>query len=274
MRRQALTLILASLLIVAGVVSVASAAGKRPGPARGMPVYLALGDSWPAGGGASAPSEGYVPQLNTKLRRRFDCRRHASRSRRGCKHLQLVNLAQGGATTPSMIETQLPAAVALLTERNRDRNRRNDVKVVTLHIGGNDVVFPILGACSVAIDANCVAAFRAAMDAYRSDLGVALTSLRAAAGTKARIVIGTYDNTFVPPCPLSTALGELIGEGSATVGDGFRDVIYDVAERHGVEVADVGGRLGPADLVGDCLHPNDSGHDKVTRAFVEVLTDG
>lgn len=76
-----------------------------------------------------------------------------------CKRLKLVNLAQGGATTPSLIEAQLPAAIALLEKRNGDHRRRNDVKLVTLHIGGNDVAAPIPPSCSVQIDAACVAVF-------------------------------------------------------------------------------------------------------------------
>ena len=44
---------------------------------------------------------------------------------------------------------------------------------------------------------------------------------------------------------------------------------------YGVEVAEVFGDLGPQDWVGgnDCLHPDDSGYEKVAAAFVEVLAD-
>jgi hypothetical protein len=53
----------------------------------------------------------------------------------------------GGATTVSLIADQLPEATELLRSRNADRNPRNDVEVVTLHIGGNDVTGPIIDAC-------------------------------------------------------------------------------------------------------------------------------
>jgi hypothetical protein len=41
----------------------------------------------------------------------------------------------------------------------------------------------------------------------------------------------------------------------------------------GARVAEVFGDLAPEDWVGgsDCLHPDDSGYDKVTSAFLEAL---
>jgi hypothetical protein len=47
----------------------------------------------------------------------------------------------------------------------------------------------------------------------------------------------------------------------------------EVASRYDVQVAEVFGDLAPEDWVGgtDCLHPDDSGYDKVTGAFLEVL---
>jgi hypothetical protein len=46
-----------------------------------------------------------------------------------------------------------------------------------------------------------------------------------------------------------------------------------VAHRYGARVAEVVGRFGPGDRVGDCRHPSDSGYDKVTQAFLEVLPE-
>ena len=44
-----------------------------------------------------------------------------------------------------------------------------------------------------------------------------------------------------------------------------------VARRYRAQVAEVVGSFGPDDRVGDCRHPNDSGYDKVTQAFLDVL---
>ena len=267
-RVRCLVTVLGAALLIGAVGVSPAAAGSRGGSADRHPLYVALGDSWAAGVGASSPSEGYVPQLHAALRRGLYCR---GWRRRGCRRLELVNLAQGGATTPSLIESQLPAAVALLERRNGDHNRRNDVKVVTLHIGGNDVVPPILAACSVQIDATCVEVFTNAMAEYRRNLRTTLGSLRAAAGHRTRIVIGTYDDMLVPPCPVSPPPGDPIQEGSADLEPGLYDVMRQVARRYRAQVAEVVGSFGPDDRVGDCRHPNDSGYNKVTKAFLDVL---
>jgi lysophospholipase L1-like esterase len=267
-RRRCLVTLVGVVLVIAGPGGGSAAGHARGDSGDQHPLYIAMGDSWAAGFGASAPSEGYVPQLHAALRHTLHC---APWRRHGCKHLELVNLAQGGATTPSLNATQLPAAVELLESRNGDRSRRNDVKVVTLHIGGNDVVGPILGGCPGAIDPACVSAFGAAMAQYRRDLDATFAALRAAAGRRTRLVIGTYDQMFVPPCPLSAPINDFFLEGGPPVGDGADDVMRQVAHRHRGKVAEVVGRFGAGDRVGDCLHPSDSGYDKVTQAFLEVL---
>jgi hypothetical protein len=146
--------------------------------------------------------------------------------------------------------------------------------VVTLHIGGNDVIGPILGGCPGEVDPACVSAFTAAMAQYRRDLDATFDALRDAAGHGTRLVIGTYDVMFVPPCPLSAPINDFIPEGGPPVGPGLHDVMRQVARRHHAAVAEVVGRFGPGDRVGDCLHPSDAGYDEVTQAFLEALRMG
>ena len=47
----------------------------------------------------------------------------------------------------------------------------------------------------------------------------------------------------------------------------------EVAAHFDVEIADSFHKLAPQDWVGgqDCLHPDDSGYDKVAQAFADVL---
>jgi hypothetical protein len=75
-----------SLLLVCGAVGASPAAAERPDTVPGLPVQLALGDSWAAGVGAAVPSEGgYVPRLHAALRERYDCLPAASdQARDGC----------------------------------------------------------------------------------------------------------------------------------------------------------------------------------------------
>jgi lysophospholipase L1-like esterase len=162
-------------------------------------------------------------------------------------------------------------------DRNGDRNPRNDVEVITLHVGGNDVTGPIIAACLGGLTAGCVATIQAELTAYRADLERLLSALRSAAGSDTAIVIGTYDNPIATctlgAVPGAVQLGALTLEGGGPIPDGLHDVMRQVAAEHDVLVASVYGELVPADWVGgnDCLHPRDSGYAKVVAAFLETL---
>jgi lysophospholipase L1-like esterase len=270
MRVRSVT-VLAVLTLVATAVTPAFATPATP---RGLPVQLSLGDSW--GSGVGAPDgEGYVDQLHDLLRDRLDCLPARSpNARRGCDRLQLANLSVGGATTTSLIATQLPAATELLRSRNADRNPRNDVEVVTLHIGGNDVTAPIIQACATPPidDAACDATIRGSFAAYAGNLDHILGQLREAAGPATPIVLGTYDNP-IPTCALSSPTNDVLG---VQVLQQLHELMGTVAARYDVLVADVLGELGPEDWVGgnDCLHPVASGYEKVAQTFVETLRLG
>jgi lysophospholipase L1-like esterase len=279
MQRCMRSITLVSMLLLIGVATASPAVAAKRGTVPGLPVQLSLGDSWAFGFGAAVPSEGgYVGRLHEALQERYDCLPAAAKHpHHGCKQLQLVNLAVGGATTPSLIAGQLPAATTLLEMRNGDRNPRNDVEVVTLHIGGNDVTGPIIAACIGGPTPSCLETIAAELAAYRIDLDTPLSRLRAAAGDETRIVIGTYDNP-IPTCDLAAVpsaiqTAALALEGGPGVPQGLHDIMRDVAADYGVEVAEVYGDLGPQDWVGgqDCLHPDDSGYAKVAEAFLEVL---
>jgi lysophospholipase L1-like esterase len=272
MKHLARIAVLAMTLLAVAVAAAPASAAK--------PVQLALGDSWAFGFGAQVPSEGgYVPRLHTALQEQFDCSPSDNpKPHQGCKQLELVSLAVGGATTPTLIANQLPAAVELLEARNSDRNPRNNVEVVTVHIGGNDVTNPIAAACLGGFSAACQQVIATEFAAYRADLDVALSALREAAGPDTRIVIGTYDNPF-PTCvlggvPGANQLAAIVLDGGPGLPVGLHDIMSDVAADYGVEVADVFGDLVPQDWVGgsDCLHPVDSGYQKVADAFLGVLT--
>ena len=239
----------AATLILAMLATAAPASAANP-------VQLAVGDSWAFGFGAAVPSEGgYVPRLHGALKAGFDCSPSPNpKPGQGCKKLELISLAVGGATTPTLIQNQLPAATALLRAGNGDHNPRNNVEVVTVHIGGNDVTGPIIAACiNNPGSPSCIQVVQSELGAYRADLDVALSALRAAAGPDARIVIGTYDNPiaqcFLGEVPGATALGAIVLEGAPpTIPAGLHDIMREVAADHGVEVAEIYGDLAPAGL--------------------------
>jgi hypothetical protein len=295
--RRSIVSLISMVVLAVGTASASPAAAEAPDSAPEQPVQLSLGDSWPAGAGAS-PGGGYVPRLYEALKQDFDCSPAVSEEAvDGCKHLQLVNLAMGGATTQSLIDRQLPDAESLLASRNDDRNPANDVEVITLHIGGNDAFGPIIGACvdyllTRTLTPGCVNGINTVMSSYRGRLATALSALRDAAGPDTRIVIGTYDNPlphcqlrlpgpivfplgYAPAVELAALALEAEG-GGAQVEAGLHDVMREVAGQNDidVEVAAIFGELtSPTDWVGgfDCLHPDDSGYAKVASVFIGAL---
>lgn len=280
--RLVVALVLAALATTFFAVPVVAGPDLVPG----LPVYLALGDSWAWGQGADDPAtEGYVPQLADALREDLDCLpARSADAADGCKHLQLLNLARPataelpGVDAQAVITEQLPVAVPLIEMRNQDKSRRNDVEVVTLHVGGNDVFQPIADACLAGFSEACVVTIVTEMAFFEGELEVVVGQLRAAAGDDTPIVLGTYDNP-VPYCflgqiPGASDLGAVVVEGTPDGAlDGINDVVRRVAADYDAEVAEVFGTFTAEDFVGglDCRHPTASGHDIVTEAFLGAL---
>lgn len=252
----------------------------------GLPMYIALGDSWAFGQGAENPSaDGYVAQLRQAIRTEFDCLpAESDEAADGCKHLQLLNLARPatdtlpGVTTPIVASEQLPVALMALESRNRDSNPRNDVELITLQVGGNDAFEPIVTACLQGFSPVCQTVFENVMGTYAVQLNSVVGQLRAAAGPETPIVLGTYDNT-VPYCYLGAfqgakELGDLMLEGSADGQiPGLHDVVRLTAANYGAVVAEVFGQIDPGNFVGgsDCLHITTGGHTQVAQAFRTAL---
>ena len=94
--------------------------GSRPSVRAGSLHYVALGDSAAQGVGATAVSRGYVPRVAEKLQ-----------SATG-REVLVTNLSVSGATSDDVVRDQLPQLAAL--EFAPD--------LVTLDIGGNDVIYP------------------------------------------------------------------------------------------------------------------------------------
>lgn len=238
----------------------------------GAPIYLALGDSLAVGVGASEPAMfGYVPLLHETIK---DDRRCGETDNESCPELVLVNLAEGGATTTSLRDTQLPAALALIGERNNDDIPTNDVSVITITIGGNDAFNALAPVCADGLTPICGQVVQQTLASIDVNLTETLVHLRAAAGPDTTIVTMTYFNSLLD-CDLQAAVenADLILEGLPGISPGLNGIIREAAARADVSVAETFGRLGPDDLVGgeDCLHANDSGYLKIAEAFASVL---
>lgn len=276
--KKLIGMLAASLLITGLIAAPAMAEDTEPA----LPIYLALGDSWAAGEGATdRATEGYVPQLFAALQKDLDCLpANSDNAADGCSHLSLINLGRSGdpehpgVTAPIVAAEQLPTALPLLRDRNQDANPRNNVEVITLHVGGNDVTGPAIAACIGGFTQSCAITLITEMADLEADLRNVVGQLREAAGPDAVIVLGTYDSP-VPYCylggiPGADQLGVVVLEGTPDGSiDGIHDVVRRVAAEYDAEVAEVFGQLGDGDFVGgsDCLHPTSAGYDHVTDAF-------
>lgn len=218
--------------------------------------YLALGDSFAAGVGASGKSNGYVPLFFSFLE---DSR---------AESLSLRNLTVDGETTASMIaEGQLGMALAELRFRNQDSNTKNDVFVLTIDIGGNDILDlaeegqPCAPPASTT-DAACTSAVTRTLEAMSQNLAAILRSLRVAAGPDVRILVLDHFNPYSgtgkplekPGDLVLPLLNKEISDVAATPGIDA-DVVQTFAafEGKGAELTNVNGPEGD-------LHPNEDGY--------------
>lgn len=276
--KKLLALLGVSALMTALVAAPAAGSITEPG----LPVYLSMGDSWTAGEGSTNPAvDGFVPQLRVGLQDYLNCLPAASdNAANGCKHLNLVNLGRSatdelpGVTTPALIAEQLPVAIPMLENRNHDDNPRNNVEVITIQVGGNDVFGSVIPACLEGLSDFCLYTLQTELGDLAVDYDAAVSATRTAAGPDAQIVLGTYGNS-APYCYLaalegSEQLGALLLEGGFGI-DGINDIVRSVAGTYHAEVSEVYTILGAGDFDFDCLHLTDQGYDKVTAAYLAVI---
>jgi lysophospholipase L1-like esterase len=257
--------LLALLILLAALPTHSRAATADTGP-----LYLALGDSIAVGDGASDPqATAYVPLVHEALRERLPCP-----GENPCSDLELRNLARGYATTDSLRDTQLPAALELIERRNGDTDPGNDVVAITIDIGGFDAMSRLFQVCLQGVSASCVAAVEDTLAAVDENLAHTLGELRDAAGEETRIAVMTYYNALVA-CTLQDAAGiaRMVLEGRPGLTPGLNAVIREAAADVDARVAETFDLIDDHDLVGgiDCLHPNDAGHAKIAEAFIDAL---
>ena len=303
-------MVLIAALLAGG--SPASAHQPGSGLVPGLPVYVALGDSIANGQQSAAvvpgdywatvagwQANGYVALFGKYLVQELDCvPGRGPATGPGCRQLQVLNLARSavpdvvepptgrpGVTTQIVIDEQLPVAVPLLRSRNHDKNPRNDVPVVTLTVGGNDVFGPIIAACVTAnppSPTGCSSAIGTAFAGFAANYTKILAQLRLAAGPDAELITMTYYNPL-PYCalganPAAGPFGDWVLEQVVTqpgVAPGFNGLIETISAQYGAKVADTFGALGTGDFVGgsDCLHPDTDGHAKIATAFQTAFAD-
>lgn len=273
------------VLTVAFVAAVPTAGAMAEEPP-GLPVQLELGDSWTYGEGAPVPAEdGYAGVVYESNLTALDCiPARADEAADGCRQLQRIIMARPGTaenpgvTTDLLISQQLDPATAEIMARNNDSNPRNDVEVILISVGGNDVSAPILQACLGGLDPTCLGVINERIGHVDDNLDVIFGALRQAAGPETKIATITYDNAIancdLAQIPGATELADLVLEGYSPLGiTGLNDVIRENATAHGLSVGDTFGRLDVAQWVGgqDCLHPNGAGHAEVGQIVTAAI---
>jgi lysophospholipase L1-like esterase len=275
-----LAVVAAALVLTIG--GAAPAIGRTDAPGRfDSPVYLALGDSVAAGVGAEPHVTGYPEQAGALLAHGYNPAANKA-TPNAAVEFETTNIAAGGVTTATMAG-QLKAALDLIGDRQHDRDPFNNVEVVSVTIGGNDIFNAAVNSCILAATAACQPTIDAVLAAVRTNLTSILGQLTAAAGRGTEVVITTYYNP-IGSCflaqlnPAAPQIAGVVLEGGhvpglLTLQDGLNDVIRAAAAATGAQVADLYGELGPAQFVGgsDCLHPNLSGHTTIAGIVYDTL---
>jgi len=240
------------------------------------PVYIALGDSQAFGVGTPREDKlGYGSVLHRSLRT-VDCQ---DGPQEVCPHVEFVNMSVPGAKSSDLIANQLQPAVDLIIQRNNDADPSNDVVLVTVTIGGNDLFDPVLAACSGGPSETCAETIVDIFGSLATNLGIILGTLRTVAPNTQR-VISTYDNPFgacflAPLAPLADIVLEGGSLGDANLEPGYNDIIRSVATATESDVADMFGKLAEDDWVGgeDCLHPDIRGYRTMAEIFLGEISD-
>ncbi|HZP27071.1 MAG TPA: SGNH/GDSL hydrolase family protein [Dehalococcoidia bacterium] len=250
------------------LLASASACGSSEEHGRGL--YIALGDSISFGRGADDPSsDAFVPRVHRYLGSGF----------------LLLNIAHSGDTSAQIRNNgQLDRALTEIRTRNGDSDPDNDVRYITLTVGGNDLLqlffnLVLTGRCTALTDAlnraDCRDPLVAAIAAMRENVGVILSSLRQA-GPSVKIIMVTLYDPLANALPSGVDLAEMALEGRANTpfADGANDVLRQAAAANGVLIAEVHTSFfGRADdlIAADHIHPNNEGHKLIADAVIDAI---
>lgn len=269
-------LFLISAVAVAGLIPATTATAVSPPSTQ----YVALGDSFAQGIGSPVPKHtGYVAQVENRYFHNF----YAGSD-------ETLNLAadQSDTTTSTLISGgQLANAVTAIIDSN------TDTKLVTLMIGGNDLLRLLRsGPCSIdPSGATCQALVVAAISGAAANYPMILGTLAAAVAGEpgdTTVVVTTYYNPFDGTGspfegPVEFALlgfDGIIDCFAAAVNPfnaGLNDVIACTAGAFGMTVVDLhplfeGRTLELTHIGASDVHPNHKGHRVIADAVIEAVS--
>lgn len=228
--------------------------------------YVAVGDSNSVGVGADDPATtAWTPIFHRWLRANYD------------SGMGMRNFAVRGETTTSMIETgQLQRALDFIRAQNGDGDPANDVRVISVGIGGNDTRRQSdQGApCAPPNTASdsCRTAQIEALKTVRRNTAHILQSLRGASGPQTVILVTTYFN------PFSGSAGPLDNPSTDLLTRALNAGIAEDAANPAVGgiVADfyspfVGRALTLTHIASGDVHANNAGHALLAQAIIDAF---
>ena len=254
-------------LIALVIVATACGSSAETKPLTG--VYLALGDSLSEGIGASDREEtSFVALVHDAVG----------------PDVELMNLGIAGDTSQDLIDKQLDRATDEITTRNSDTDPDNDIAVVTLEIGGNDLLqifFDLVlpGVCPNVGDGlnrpECVEQVRKTLDAFGPNLKTILQRLRQADPDVAIFLLTLY-NPYSGSSPALDELVELALEGrpDTPFPEGLNDIIRLEAEANNAHLVEIHPTFeGKAReyIAPDLIHPNDTGYQVMADAVLAEM---
>jgi len=259
------------LTLIASLLALAAACGGAAEERRPLSgLYIALGDSLSAGNGASdRHTTAFVPLVHAALG----------------PQVELMNLGEPGDTSDDLLGGgPLDRAIAEIEARENDSVAGNEVAVITLEIGGNDLLnlffeLVVPGVCTGVEESlakpRCVDALKEVLEAYEPNLGATIRRLREAA-PEAPIFLLTLYNPFSGKTQIVDELVELALEGAPDTPfpEGLQDIIRARAGADGVHLVDVYPRFdGKAQeyIANDLIHPNDVGYGVMAEAVLEEM---
>ncbi len=239
-----------------------------PAAAAGVGTYLALGDSLSYGNGASdRDSTAFVPLVA-----------------KGLGASELINLGVPGDTSADLLAGPLDEGISEIQRRRSDGIPGNEVSVITLEIGGNDLLnlyfdLVVPGVCPNLTEGlanpKCVAGLQAALDEYGPNLHEALARLKDAAPDIPVFLLTIY-NPFSGGSQNIDEVAKLAleGEPGTPFPEGLNDIIRSEGQAAGVQVVDIYPLfLGKASqyIYRDLIHPNDTGYKVMAGAVLEAM---
>jgi lysophospholipase L1-like esterase len=257
--------------LAAFLLLAASLLGREPTDAQesAAPVYLALGDSLAFGVGADSPEgDGYVGLAAQALRE------GETFSRGG---LDVLNLSQPGAETPDLVAPggQLEQAVDLIENRAQDGILGNEVAIISISAGANDLL-ALAESGSPCIEnagsESCRLGLTATLTNVQNNLTEVLRQLRdAVVESETALIADIFVIDLYNPYSGSGSDFEIIASVGVQQLNGVIGVSVRANEVHLVRVFDLFQGRANQWISQDEIHPNNDGYRVIAEALLAAI---